>query len=53
MTLADVWPQPSGWRARCTCGAIVRGHDRDAAETEFLAHCAIVHLIDLEPEDDQ
>ena len=36
--LAAVWPQPSGWRARCRCGDTFHGIDRHHAETKWEMH---------------
>lgn len=41
--LADSWPQPSGWRASCSCGWEGRGITEWDALSEFLAHAEQVH----------
>lgn len=42
--LMDAHPQPSGWRAYCTCGWHTRGHDRFTVSGLFLEHCEQQHL---------
>lgn len=41
--LSVAYPQPSGWRAVCTCGWHARGHDRAEATTAFLEHAEQAH----------
>lgn len=49
--LTDTHPQPSGWRAWCTCGWSTRGRDEDEVMAAFLFHAEADHLLTVEPVD--